>query len=110
MPVFTGIFALMAAYTYILQSRKNDSLYKGSCDDLVIRIKRHNAGLDTYTKKFIPWDLVWYTRKNNRAEARALERKLKNLSILRTIEFINKYPPAHCDDRLVIFPLRNNDS
>ena len=84
---------LLKAYTvYILQSRKNNSFYKGSTDDLIRRFSEHNDGKEISTKRYLPWDIVWYTTKDERAEAFRLEKKLKNLSVKRTIEFIEKYP------------------
>jgi len=83
----------MGCFVYILQSQSNHSFYKGATNDLVKRIKRHNAKLDPYTKKFAPWNLVWFTVKPTKAEAILLERKLKNLSANRLIQFIKKYPP-----------------
>jgi putative endonuclease len=35
--------------------------------------------------------LVWKVEKVTKSEAKSLERKLKNLSVKRTIEFILKY-------------------
>jgi predicted GIY-YIG superfamily endonuclease len=70
----------------------NDSFYKGSTNDLLRRFHEHNLGKDFATRRFLPWDVVWFTAKNSRAEAYQLEKKLKNLSVKRTIEFIKKYP------------------
>jgi putative endonuclease len=79
----------MAAYfVYILQSRKNDSFYKGSTDNLARRFLEHNLKKEISTKHYAPWDLVWYTTKENRSEALLLERKLKNLSVKKTVDFI----------------------
>src|ERR1041385_4333398 len=82
----------MLYYFYILQSQVNNSFYKGSTDDLSRRLVEHNEGKSTYTSKYLPWDLVWYGIKPNRSEAIALEQKLKNLSVKKTIEFIARYP------------------
>ncbi|MCA6389721.1 MAG: GIY-YIG nuclease family protein [Cytophagales bacterium] len=82
----------MTFYVYILQSQVNNSFYKGSTDDLVRRLREHNEGKSAFTKKYAPWNLVWYTLKDGRAEAVRLEIKLKNLSIERLIEFMKKYP------------------
>jgi putative endonuclease len=70
----------------------NGSFYKGSTNDLVRRFHEHNSGKNRATARFAPWNLIWFTTKSTKAEAVQLERKLKNLSILRTIEFIKKYP------------------
>jgi putative endonuclease len=79
-------------YVYILQSQLNNSFYKGSTNDILRRVKEHNDGTVPSTIRYLPWDLVWYTEKKFRSEALNLERKLKNLSVKRTIEFIKKYP------------------
>ena len=55
------------------------------------RILRHNSGYEKATKPGIPWILVWSTLKNNRSSATVLERKLKNLTRNRLINFMNKY-------------------
>jgi putative endonuclease len=82
----------MPFFAYILQSRINDSFYKGSTNDLLRRVAEHNDGKEISTSRYLPWDLVWYASKSNRSEALALEMKLKNLSVKRLIEFIKKYP------------------
>jgi putative endonuclease len=93
----------MIYWVYILQSQLNDSFYKGHTDELLRRIEEHNSGKVTYTRKFIPWDLVWYTSIPSKTEAYELELKLKNLSNKRTIDFIKKYPPQ---GSITITPLR----
>jgi len=79
-------------FVYILQSRINDSFYKGSTNDLRRRFQEHNNGEEISTARYLPWDLVWFTSKPTRSEAFALELKLKNLSSQRTVDFIRKYP------------------
>jgi putative endonuclease len=79
-------------YAYILQSRLNDSFYKGSTDNVLRRFAEHNSGRVPSTSRYLPWDLVWYGEKKDRSEAVQLEIKLKNLSVKRTVEFIKKYP------------------
>jgi putative endonuclease len=82
----------MAYFVYILQSQTNFSFYKGSTDNLERRLEEHNAGKVSYSSKFKPWNLVWYTIKNNRSQAVILEKKLKNLSVEKIKGFIQKYP------------------
>jgi len=55
------------------------------------RILRHNSGYEEATKPGIPWIPVWSTVKNDRSSATVLERKLKNLTRNRLINFMNKY-------------------
>ncbi len=78
-------------YVYILYSEKLAKYYYGQTSNLEERVKRHNAGLENFTSKGLPWKLVWFTTKETRAEALILEKKLKNLSQIRVKSFIEKY-------------------
>ena len=81
----------MSYYTYILYSPKLKFYYKGHTKNLSKRLKRHNNGTEKFTKKGAPWTLLWFTIKNSKSEAYRLEMKLKNLSQLRIIAFMQKY-------------------
>lgn len=82
----------MSAHVYILWSERIQRNYIGITEDLERRFKEHNEGKSKYTKRGIPWKLVWSTQKANKSEAVILERKLKNLkSSKRIAEFIQKY-------------------
>ncbi|WP_111683707.1 GIY-YIG nuclease family protein [Winogradskyella tangerina] len=81
----------MPYFVYILYSKKFDTFYKGQTKDLFERIRRHNSGLEKSTKRYTPWELLWYSEKSSRSEAMTLERKLKNLSKERLKKFIKKY-------------------
>jgi putative endonuclease len=78
-------------YVYILFSEKYNSFYVGQTGDLNNRIERHNSGIEKATARYIPWILKWSCEKSTRAEAMELERKLKNLSKQKLIQFIKKY-------------------
>jgi putative endonuclease len=67
----------MPYFTYILRSRKNMDIYIGSCEDVSVRLLRHNAGKVKSTKGYIPWDLLEYKELNTRSEAVKYERFLK---------------------------------
>ena len=54
-------------YTYVLRSLKNGVLYKGQTQDLGSRLEVHNAGMVRYTKRYIPWELVYFETFNTRA-------------------------------------------
>jgi len=88
----SAFFICMDFFVYILQSEESGAFYKGATDNLARRLGEHNAGQVDSTRPYRPWNLVWYTSKPSRSEALVLERKLKNLSVLRTIDFIKKYP------------------
>jgi putative endonuclease len=91
----------MCYFVYIIYSNSLDTFYKGQTKDLFDRLNRHNAGQEKATRYGTPWTLAWCTKKNSRAEAVILERKLKNLSRKRLIEFIRKYPEGA---RVLTFP------
>ena len=81
----------MKFQVYILYSEKMKSFYKGQTAQLNERLHRHNSGYEFATKRGVPWKVIWTTEKDSRSEAIVLERKLKNLSVKRTLEFILKY-------------------
>ena len=78
-------------YVYILYSEKMAKHYIGQTNNLEQRLKRHNDGYENFTAKGLPWVLVWSTSKKSRAEAKALEKKLKNLTQERIKKFVEKY-------------------
>jgi putative endonuclease len=86
-----GFYFLEMFYAYILYSKKLNSFYKGETGNIKDRLNRHNNGYERATQSGFPWILVWKGEKATKSEAKLLERKLKNLSVKRTIEFILKY-------------------
>ena len=78
-------------FVYILYSKKLNLFYKGNTSNIAKRLIRHNSGISKYTKKGVPWKLIWITQKKTKSLAYKLEMKLKNLSRKRTIGFIQKY-------------------
>ena len=78
-------------YVYIVYSVKTQKFYKGQCSDVNARLERHNSGLEKSTRYGSPWILLWLTKKETRSDAMTLEKKLKNLSVSKTIKFIQKY-------------------
>ncbi|MDO8565877.1 MAG: GIY-YIG nuclease family protein [Candidatus Moranbacteria bacterium] len=65
-------------YVYILQSKKNERLYKGVTNDLKRRLKEHNSGAVPFTKNLIPWKLVYYEAFSNKEDATREEKFLKS--------------------------------
>ena len=65
-------------YTYILYSEKTDSYYTGSTSNIQDRIRRHNLGRSIYTKRGIPWKLVYYKTYNSKSEAYKAEMYIKS--------------------------------
>lgn len=78
-------------WVYVLYSESTNSYYKGQTNNLQERITRHNQGFEKYTKNGIPWTLVYSIYCLNRSEAMQLEKKLKNLSKKRLLDFIAKH-------------------
>ncbi len=64
-------------YTYILKSLKNGTLYIGSTNDLERRFSEHNLGQSSYTKKNIPYEIVYYEAYKSENDARLRESNLK---------------------------------
>jgi putative endonuclease len=56
---------------------KNGSLYIGYTRDLRKRLKQHNSGADTYTKKYMPWQLIHYEAYCNEKDTKRREKYLK---------------------------------
>ena len=65
-------------YTYILQSKKNGKWYTGSTGDLRKRLKEHNDGKSNYTKKNIPYEIIYYEACIKYEDARSRELYLKS--------------------------------
>ena len=76
---------------YILYSRTTGKFYRGQTRDILERFRRHNSGWEKSTKSGCPWVLIWHTEKSCRNEALLLEKKLKNLSFKRLVDFMLKY-------------------
>lgn len=65
-------------YAYILQSKKSGQWYTGSTNNLRKRLSQHNLGQATWTKKGIPWTLIYYEASLNEEDARTREKYLKS--------------------------------
>jgi len=61
--------AIVMYYAYVLRSKHDGRLYKGSCGDIAVRVQRHNSGKVISTKPFRPWRLVYCEEFMNRGEA-----------------------------------------
>jgi putative endonuclease len=68
-------------YVYILQSEPfPDRFYSGLTTDLSDRLKRHNAGDVSHTRKFRPWRIKTALAFTDQQQAVAFERYLKTAS------------------------------
>ena len=76
-------------FVYILYSKRLQQYYVGSTNDLIDRLRRHNAGEGKHTRKGIPWDLIHKIELPTRSEAVQLEKKIKKRGIKRFLDNIN---------------------
>ena len=67
-------------YVYLLQSLKNKSLYVGFSPDLKERVRKHNGGLVKSTKRYMPWELVYYEAYRSKDDAVKREQQLKRFA------------------------------
>src|SRR3990170_1714514 len=65
-------------YVYVLQSKRDESLYIGYTVDLRKRLEDHNSGKSKATKPFRPYKLVFYESFLNRFDAKNREIYLKS--------------------------------
>ena len=65
-------------FVYILASKRYRKTYAGITDDLGRRLNEHNAGKETYTKRYKPWKVIYKENVDNRKEARKREKYFKS--------------------------------
>ena len=64
-------------WVYILKSKSNGSLYIGSTNNLVRRLREHNAGQSFSTARYKPWKFVYIEGYALRDDALRREEVLK---------------------------------
>ena len=72
--------------TYILYSERIDLYYVGSTGNLKDRLKRHNGGRSTFTKRGIPWVVVYEKEYATKSESYQAELYIKSQKSRRYIE------------------------
>lgn len=65
-------------YVYILKSKMNNQIYSGSTINLKKRLREHNDGREVSTKRYRPWELVYYEAFVEEEMARIREKRLKH--------------------------------
>ena len=73
-------------YNYILFSEKLNIYYVGSTGNLEDRLKRHNTGRSKFTKRGIPWKLVYQKQYLTKSEAYKAELYIKSQKSKKYIE------------------------
>ena len=69
-----GGLEFMLHYVYIIESKKDNTLYKGYTTDYLKRLAEHNNGLSEYTSRKTPWILRYVEAHDDKATA--LKREL----------------------------------
>ncbi len=64
-------------FVYLLQSKKDSSLYVGCTYNLRKRVYEHNHGRSYHTKKYAPWELLYFEGYKNKHDAFKREQSLK---------------------------------
>ncbi len=64
-------------YIYVLESKQSGQWYTGSTGNLRKRLSQHNLGQSTWTKRGIPWKLIYYEACLDEEDASAREKYLK---------------------------------
>jgi len=67
-------------YIYVLESVNYKKSYIGITDNLKRRLFEHNSGRYVYTKRYLPWELIYKEDYKSRIEARKREKYLKSSS------------------------------
>ena len=67
-------------FSYILKSKKDNTFYYGSTQDLESRVKVHNSGKVKYTKGHRPYVLHYYEKFATRKEAMEREKYFKSIA------------------------------
>ena len=74
--------------TYILYSENIDTYYIGSTSNIEDRLRRHNSGRSTYTKRGIPWTIAYQKEYKTKAEAYRAELHIKSQKSRKYIEVL----------------------
>jgi putative endonuclease len=73
-------------YVYILKSKVCDKYYTGYTGNLQDRVKWHNLGKSRWSKRYMPWKLVYIEAFEDKTSAIKRERQLKSYKSKKHIE------------------------
>ena len=73
---------------YILYAVNSDRYYVGHCEDISVRLNRHNFGGVLSTKAFIPWTLVYTENYATRSAAASRELAIKKKKSRKYIQYL----------------------
>ncbi len=64
-------------YTYVLKSENFEKFYTGYTENLDKRLMEHNEGLNYYSKRYIPWNIIYFETFKLKEEAIRREKYFK---------------------------------
>lgn len=73
-------------YVYILYSKSFDRYYVGQCEDIALRLARHNRKAVPSTRAYTPWEIVYSEKFLSRTEAVRRETEIKGKKSRKYIE------------------------
>ena len=76
----------MPYFTYIIYSESKDRYYIGSCEDVSVRLERHNYGATPSTRPYRPWIIVWFEEHASKTDALKKENYIKRMKSRKYIE------------------------
>ena len=84
----------MKYFVYILKSLELDKIYVGISNEPDRRLKEHNSGKSIFTRKFMPWKIVYKEELDSRKLAREREKYFKSAAGRRRIKIILSNAPV----------------
>jgi putative endonuclease len=78
-------------YVYVIKSKIKNWKYIGFCSDLKERFSRHNSGKVISTKKYRPFELIYYEGFKNKNDAMVEEKFLKTGKGRERIKYLLKF-------------------
>jgi len=90
----------MSWFNYIIYSSSIDKYYTGNTENIKVRLNRHNSGWGKYTKRGIPWKLVYFEEFESKSLAIKRENEIKKKKSRKYIERLISHAggrpePAH---------------
>ena len=65
-------------FVYVLRSLAKNTFYVGITDNVRRRLLEHNSGSSTHTRKYMPWELIYFEAYETKSLAAQREKALKN--------------------------------
>ena len=89
-------------YVYVIYSDKIKRFYTGSTENLYKRLEHHNLGLNRWSRRGIPWGIVYFEKYETRNEVLKREKFLKSGKGRESIKArIAKLVPPRADQKTI---------